>query len=48
MDSFSFGLVELIGGFGLLLGLLSWQWLSIRRTLREDRERAERERAPPS
>lgn len=45
MSAGMFGIVELLGVFGLLLGLLGSQWVSIRRTLREDREKAERETA---
>ena len=37
ISSDMFGLIELIGVFGLVLGVLGWQWISIRRTLREDR-----------
>lgn len=44
MSSNAFGLIELLGVFGLVLGLLGWQWVSIRRTLRQDREAAERKR----
>ena len=34
---------KLVGTFALFLGLLGWQWVSIQRTLREDRAKAERE-----
>lgn len=44
ISSHTFGLIELIGVFGLILGVLGWQWVSIRRTLREDHEKAEKER----
>lgn len=38
---------KLVGTFALFLGLLGWQWVSIRRTLRRDREQAEREKREP-
>lgn len=47
LSSHSFGLIELLGVFGVILGVLGWQLLSIRRTLREDREKAEREKRAP-
>ncbi len=46
MGAHSFGLIELIAFFGLLLGALGWQWLSIRRTLKADREKAARDAKP--
>ena len=47
IDSHAFGLIELLGVFGVILGVLGWQWVSIRRTLREDRAKAERDAAHP-
>jgi hypothetical protein len=44
MSANAFGLIEVIGVFAVILGVLGWQWVSIRRTLREDREKAEREK----
>ena len=44
IDENAFGLIELVASFSIILGLLGWQWVSIRRTLREDREKAEREK----
>lgn len=38
-----FGLIELIVSFGLILGLLIWQLVSVRRELGRDREKADRE-----
>lgn len=43
IGSHTFGLIELIGVFGLILGVLGWQWVSIRRTLREDQEKRDAE-----
>ncbi|GLK78274.1 type IV pilus modification PilV family protein [Methylopila turkensis] len=43
MSDHLFGLIEVLGVFGVLLGFLGYQWVSIRRTLRQDREKAERE-----
>ncbi|PZQ16045.1 MAG: hypothetical protein DI565_09610 [Ancylobacter novellus] len=40
----AFGLVELVASFSLILGLLGWQWVSIRRTLRRDRDLSKRPR----
>lgn len=48
IGSNAFGLIELLGVFGLILGVLGWQWISIRKTLREDREKAARGRAQAS
>ena len=45
MSDHAFGLIEVVGVFAVILGVLGWQWVSIRRTLREDREKAGRE--PP-
>lgn len=47
MSDHAFGLIEVLGVFGAILGVLGWQWLSIRRTLREDREKAERDGPQP-
>ena len=41
MSGDAFGLVEMLGVFGLVLGALGWQWVTIRRTLRADREKAD-------
>lgn len=42
ISTHTFGLIELVGTFGLILGVLVWQLISIRRTLRRDRETEER------
>jgi len=47
IDAHAFGLIEVIGVFGILLGALGWQWVSIRRTLKADREKSEREISSP-
>lgn len=40
-----FGLVELIGSYGIVLALLIWQLVRIRRSIRADREKAAREKS---
>lgn len=47
IDGQAFGLIEVVGAFGLLLAALGWQWVSIRRTLRADREETKRKTSPP-
>ena len=44
----AFGLVELVASFSLILGLLGWQWVSIRRTLRRDRDLSKKAAASPT
>lgn len=45
IDGNSFGLIELIASFSIILGVLGWQWFSIRKTLREDRAKSAKESA---
>jgi hypothetical protein len=39
----SYGLIEMVLFFGVLLAFLIWQLIVTRRSIREDRERARRE-----
>jgi hypothetical protein len=44
-DSSAYGFVELVFAFGVVLAVLIWQLIVTRRSLREDRERAARDKA---
>jgi hypothetical protein len=39
----SYGLVEMVFSFGVILAFLIWQLVVTRRSIREDRERSKRE-----
>ena len=43
MGESAYGLVEIVFAFGVVLAILIWQLVVTRRSIREDRERAERE-----
>ncbi len=43
MGESSYGLVEMVFSFGVVLAILIWQLIVTRRSIREDRERARRE-----
>ena len=39
MDPNAYGLVEMAFSFGAVLIVLGWQWVSVRRSIREDEKR---------